>query len=521
MPRRVYLAVAGLGFPLAYVLTRSTQLPGDAEAFIRIARAGTPGAFHYGEPAHFLQSPLARLIWSGLAAMGLSVSLADVFAALTIAGTTVAVICFGLVVEELTGRREARWIGSVALGAALAIWANVNGELYGLALGFLIASLLAALSGRAVACALLFSLSMLSHADFALGLPALVAGFYLGRSRPSTRRLAMFVGAAAAATLLALLGGTRAVGKWDDLASFERCVSQAAGRLRVMGMPRIELERAIKGLITAYSAGGHFWRDVLTHRGAFDHPLFVPALVVAGLVLVASAACIAAGSGERRLLTIALCWIAPFFMFLNLWFVPTAEKYHAGALPGLVLLVTGGLMRIGQALRTPARWTLYATYLGLHAGLNFFGVILPLQHLGAATDVSEASIRALYQSRAGRAAFIACDDSRAIVHAGVPYLRLREVWTDLPAREREAVRAYAHARLDEGTSVFLVGRWCYPGEWRTYWTTTPFDLYAGQETFQLTPTAIRHVPIAQFVSTNPFTWSYGDVTELTAKPTPR
>jgi hypothetical protein len=194
--------------------------------------------------------------------------------------------------------------------------------------------------------------------------------------------------------------------------------------------------------------------------------------------------------------------------------VPTVEKYHAGALPGFVLLVTGGLVHLGSRLSARGRLGIYLPYVAAFAGLNLFGAVLPMQALGKDATRAELQIRRLADEREGRAVFLACDASGPLVGAGVSFLRIRSVWTGTVPEIEESLTSWTRDRVREGKEPYLVGRWCLPEGWKTTWSKAPFDLLFLEHSFKIRPTNITGIPIAESVPTNPFSWTQGDVARL-------
>jgi hypothetical protein len=509
----------GLGFALLYLCTRTSILIGDAGSFISVAAAGDPAHIHYGEPSHFLQVPLARAVWLALGSLGLPVSLDVVFVAISLAGTLAAVVYVGLIAREILKTPAVAWLASILFGTSLHSMTQWNGELYGLALGFVCAAVYGALRGRVILPAVLWALAVLSHSEFALAAPAVVMAVWLSGDRgvsmrnTLTRASAVLV-LAGACTVVVLLAGSWGLGKWTDGTSLIAWLthSYSAREQDVADSP--EVFRAIKGLMTAYSVAGHYWRDILTGRGQFGAPGFVPAAGVGLLVLGFTGVLMVAGARQRRLSLFAILWLVPFHTMVNWWFVPAVEKYHAGALPGLVLLVTAGAVGVGA--RMPARWgrVLLAGYVAAYAGLNLFGVVLPMRALGERTTEVARDIRQLHAESDGRAVFIACDDPKAIRAAGVPLHRLRSVWVGTVQDIQGSLVAWTTARLSEGREPYLVGRWCLPEEWRTLATKEPFDLHFLESSFRFVPTPLVGIPVTESVPTNPFQWVRGDIVRL-------
>jgi hypothetical protein len=514
-----YAVAVAVGFTLLYLLTRSSILIGDAKGWIALTRAGDPAQLHYGDPSHFLQFPLARALWRMLGGLGLPISLSVIFVAISLAGTIAAIVFIGLIAAHLLRTPAAAWLAAILFGTTLHSWTQWNGELYGLALGFVTAGLFLALRGGVVLPALLWALSVLSHSDFAMAAPAFVTAVWMAEqgaatTRQKLQRAFLLLALAGTCTFIVMVLGSWTMGKWSDAASFAAWLRQSSDRRNQDVAASPEVVRAIKGLLTAYTVGGHYWRDILTGRGAFGRPFFMAAAAAAVVVLTFTAALLAAAFRQRRLFLFALAWFLPFHVFVNWWFVPTVEKYHGGALPGFVLLVTGGLVFLGSRVPPGRRPLLYGGYLAAFVALNLFGAVLPMQALGKDTTRGELELRRLVDQRQGRAVFIACDNSKVIVGAQVTYLRLRSIWTGSVPEIQQRVIAWTQDRLREGKEPYLVGRWCLPEEWKTTWSKEPFDLFFLDRAFRLVPTGIAGIPISETVPTNPFNWTKGDVVRV-------
>jgi hypothetical protein len=311
-----------------------------------------------------------------------------------------------------------------------------------------------------------------------------------------------------------VLLGSWILGKWFDATSFVAWLVQSYAARRQDVSARPEVFRAIKGLVTAYTVAGHYWRDILSGRGEYSAPLFMPAAALGLLVLLLTGVLLAAAARRRSLFLFALVWLLPFHVFINWWFVPTVEKYHAGALPGFVLLVTAGLVHLGSRLSARGRLGIYVPYTAAYVSLNLFGAVLPMQALGKDASRAELQIRRLADERGGRAVFLACDDPAPLVDAGVSFLRIRSVWSGTVPEIEQSLTSWTRDRVREGKEPYLVGRWCLPEEWKTTWSKAPFDLQFLRRSFEIRPTDITGIPIAESVPTNPFSWTRGDVARL-------
>ena len=515
-----YAVTLVVAFAALFLLTRSSILPGDAVRYINVATSGDIAEFHYGNPSHFLQIPLSRVIWLVSTSVGLPVSVMSAVLALALAGTLAAIVFIGLIAADLTGQRWAAWFAAILFGTSLHVWTQVNGEQYGLALGFLTAAIWCALNGRPWWTAGLFALAMTAHAEFFLAGPVVLLAMWkspitrgLSQREKITTVAATLAGAAVVATAV-VTTGTWAMGKWTTPATFVSFISHIFSVDHAYTVARPEPFRALKGLMTALTAGGHVWRDVLTGRGAMADPTFLILATVALVVLLTTVWCVISARANRPLFLIGLVWLLPFHVLGNWWFESTVEKYHGGALAALVLLVTGGLVHVVSQYSSRQGVVWCATYLSLAALLNLTGAVWPMRVRGEERAWAEQQLRQLAAADQGRAVFIACDAYPALVAAGVPYFRIRSFWNGPVAVVQETIRSWADARVAEGRRPYLVGRWCLPEEWITRWSQAPFDLAYLATSFVLTPTNIVNIPLSETVATNPNSWKQGDVIRL-------
>ena len=457
----------------------------------------------------------------GLDKIGWPVPIVGVSVTISLLGTLAAIVFIGLIAAEIVGMPAAAWTAALLFGTSLNIATQWNGELYGMALGFVSAGLYAALRRRHLLAAVLWALSVLSHSEFAFAAPAFVVAVSIAPprdrdTRDQLRRAAVLLALAGGCFIVLLVAGSFAAGKWTDASSLAAWLRRSYAARQPDMVSRPEVARALKGLLTAYTVAGHYWRDILTGRGAAT-PAFLLASAVGLLVIVTTGMLLAASIWQRRLALFAVAWLLPFHVMFNWWFEPTVEKYHAGALPGLVLLVTGGLIAIGTRLSARRRHLVSGAYVVACAALNIFGALLPMRAVGRDTIAAERGIRRLEDQRGGRAVFIACDNPLALVETGVPFLRVRSVWTGTVPEIRRALTTWTSDRLREGKEPYLVGRWCRPEEWNTTSSKEPFDLFVLDRSFTLVPTSITRIPIAWTVPTNPFNWTRGDIVRLESR----
>lgn len=504
-----------------YLFTRPGLLISDGQSWITEASLGDPRRMLYGFPTYLLQVPLAHEVWRLLQSLGVPVSVSGVFLGISLAGTLTAAVFLGLIAADILRVRSAAWIAAFLFGISLNPWTQWNGELSGLPVGLVTAALFLALRGRIILPALLWAFSVLSQVNFALAAPAFIMTVWFSRSKGETpgstlRRTASLPALAATAAVVLFLVGSYALGKWSDPNSLAEWLSECSRTVArsVSGSP--EVPRAVMGLVTAFTAAGHTWRDVLTGRGAYGNPLFVPTAAVGGLFLVVTGVLLVAAAWQRRLALFALVWLLPFHILFNWWYVPTEEEYHTGALPGFILLVTAGLVQVSSRIPRLPRYSVYAVYLSVCLGLNLFTAVLPRQTLGLDLAEAERRLRQLNEEHAGRIVLVTCDGGNVEVvrRVGVEYLRIRSIWNGSVPDIQDAVLSWTRARLAEGKEPYLLDRWCWPEEWKTSWSKEPFDLWFLERYFRLTPTRVVGVPVAQPSTTDSFTWRQGDVVRM-------
>ncbi len=515
------LTVCG-GFAALYLLTRPFLLISDGSAWVLEASLADPARTWFGFPSYFLQIPLASVVTQALQAIGLKVTAGPVFVGLSLCGTLAAVACVGLIAEVLLRTRTAAWLGALLCGASLNPWTQWNGELSGLALGFAAAGLYCTLRGRFLLPAVLWAFSVLSQINFVLAAPAFVWAVWWARGdgesvSQSLRRVIALPALAGAVCVCAFLLGSWAVGKWHDPAGLADWLQRSYSTAERSVLVRPDVFRAVKGLITAYSAAGHVVRDVFTGRSATEVPGFVPALVVGSVFLVATGILSVLAFRRRQAAVFALIWLLPFHVGFNWWWVPTEEEYHTGALPGLVLIVTAGLIELGARLSPSRRRVLYGIYVAVLLGLNLTAVILPRQSLAQDAVSSTQAVRRLVEDSQGRAVLVTCDGGNVIAvhHSGIEYLRIRSIWRGSVAEIQQSIAAWIRDRMAEGKEPYLLGRWCLPENWKTSWSKAPFDLHFLKSDFFIAPPVIVGVPTDQPSVTDPFMWKWGDIARIT------
>lgn len=193
----------------------------------------------------------------------------------------------------------------------LGISTQWNGELYGLALGLVTAGLFFTLGGRLVLPSVLWALSVLSHSEFALAARAFVGAVWMVQpsiagTKEKLQRVLALLTLAAASCGVVLLAWSWMVGEWADVASLVQWMrrSYEARQLDVADHP--EIRRAFKGLLTAYTVAGHYWRNILTGRGAYRAYCFAPATPIGLWLLVPAGVLLVAAAWERSLFLLAV-----------------------------------------------------------------------------------------------------------------------------------------------------------------------------------------------------------------------
>jgi hypothetical protein len=495
-----------------YLFTRSSQLISDGEHYIDLARAGDGRL--YAEIGHFLQVPLTHGLWRGLSALGLDVPVAGIYLGLSLAGALAAIVSIGEIAASLFASRRAGLVASVLLGTTLVVWTQWNGELSTLALGFIVPAMYCALRGSTLVAAVLWALAVTSHAELALVAPAFfLAPIIRSREKPWLGKLwrgAILCVVAGGLTIAFLVIGSWLCGRWHDGATFAAWIRDAWAPRSVMMEPADPV-RALKGLVTAYTVAGHVWGDILRGRTHATAP-FVASAALGGVVLASTAALVLAGARARWNALLAAAWIVPTHVLLNWHFAPTSEEYHVGAMPGLVLLVTGGLV----SLRV--RHVVASAYVAACVALNLLGCVLPMQAYGA--DMYRAHGEVLRTvNEAGRdASLVTCSDR--IMMDWSRELEVKRLY--VPRRDvahvRAASTAWVRERLSERRRVFLLGPRCYVEEWVPAPNGDEVDLRFLADEFTLVQTPMRRVPLAWVSQTNPFSWRQAALFEIQPKP---
>ncbi len=452
-----------------------------------------------------------------LTKLGWAVSAESVLLGLSLAGTLAAIVFTGLIAAEIMGTQSAAWLAAALFGTALNPWTQWNGELSGWAAGFGTAAAFLVLRGRVLAPALLWALAVLSHVDFILLAPVLVIAVWIGAAPGETtgerlRRACALVTLAATTTVVFLLSVSWLVGKWrnaTELADWLLLPTRFDKHLA--GHPQVV--RAIKGLVTAFTTAGHHWRNILTGRGAFDHPGFIPAAAVGLILLIVTGILLLSALRERRLTVFALTWLLPFHVLINWWYVPTQEEYHTSPLVGLVLLITAGLVHLGSRMPRPWRSALYAAYVAVCFGLNLFTALLPMK--AAPQQIAKVSreLRELNMARGGKIALVTCDGGPMVEGSGVEYLRIRNEWKGSVPDIQNTILTWTKGRLSEGKEVYVQDKRCFPDEWVVP-PQPPFDLRFLERDYRATDISIRGIPIPHSSPTDMFEWRREDLARI-------
>jgi hypothetical protein len=156
-------------------------------------------------------------------------------------------------------------------------------------------------------------------------------------------------------------------------------------------------------------------------------------------------------------------------------------------------------------------------YVAACAALNVFGALVPMQAFTRDTLTARDEVGRFVAGRGGKAVFLACDEPKVLVLAGIPYLRIRSIWNRPIPEMQASLTAWVAEQLRDGKEPYLFGRVCLPEEWKTAWSKAPFDLYFLERSYRIAPTAITGVPLANSVPSNPFTFTWGDLVRVEVK----
>ncbi len=516
-----FAAILVISLVTLYAVTRSTVLPGDVLRFVQEAAKGDKDAPQLANPGHVLQVPLARGVWLGLAHLGVAASMEHVMAAIAMISTACAAVFIGWIALALVGTRAAAWTAAVLYGLSLHSGVMSNGEQYGLPIAICAAGIWLALSGIALWPGVLFGVSMMGHAEFFFAAPALCVATWYGRADLDARarvwRACRECVTGAAVTGVGTLALTYYLKKWTGPASL---MAWIVGHLRTDHQYTVSVPepfRALKGLATALTFGGHVWRDALTGRGSVTELSFLLQMIAGLILLTAIVGGVWMARRDRRLLVLAGVWLLPFHVGGNWWIESTVEKYHGGALPALVLLVTGGWC-VWMARWTPERQRLTLAGLVCVSGLlNYTGAVWPIRDLGIRRAAAAAALDALPGGTSGRRAIASCDLTPAVDASRTDVLRIRSYWTGTVPQIQDAIQVWVDARLREGSAVYLYGSTCYPEEWITDWSKDRFDMLFLRRAFQVSDPLVRDAPQHETVATNPRSWKRADVRRVTSR----
>ena len=501
-----------------YLLTASKTLINDGEAWLNTIRKADPTELYWTDAAHFLQIPLTRHVTDRLHAVGIAVDYRPVFLAICLAGTLAAAAFLGLVVAALAESASAGLLTAALFGTSLHAWLQWNGELYALALGFLAAGLFVAERGRwAIAC-VLWALAVLSHADTALAAPAFLVLFW--RKAPADmapwRRAVTAIArcfAAGALFFVFLFAYGWLMAAWAGFGEFIGWMERAYGlRLRTIVEPHPI--RALRGLVTAYSAGGHVVGEILTGRSPSLAGAFAMTALLTAAVLTATAVFALLALRCRRLAAVAAGLIVLVHVSFNWWLWPTTELYHGVALLGVVALVGGGAALWSREIRW--RRVIVAGYVAACVVLNLTVSVLPVQAYGKDLERAEAVFRHLGNTAGGRLVVVTCTVNTALRRSGVRSLEIRRHWNADDRALRTAVMSQLRAAQAAGDAVYSLGRECTPWEWRVDVPRTTLSLHRllGDD-FTWVPTGLVALPTNPGVSqTNPLGWRTADLFEL-------
>lgn len=504
-----------------YLLTRSRFLIGDGDSWLSVARSGGAGK-SYGDVGHFLQIPLSHGLWRGFERLGPSIPIEAVYLGLSLAGALASIVFVGLIAGELIGTDAARYVAGILFGTSLVAWMQWNGELYTLALGFATAAVYVSMHRQVILAAVLFALAILAHSEFVLIAPVFLVSTWIAAppgaraSQKVARGVALLV-LAAGIGIVALLAGGWALEKWHDGPTLAGWLHRSSD-LRAKHFVGPEVFRAAKGLVTAYTVGGHVAGDLV--RGHIPEARALFFLCAAVALPIIAATIVLAASAVRRpgVFMLGVAWLLPVHLGFNWYFAPTVEKYHSAGMPGFVLLVTGGLFAAANAMRPSLRVSLVALYVGVCVGLNLFVGVLPLKRYADDSLRGGRAVAELAAQPGHQAVFVSCSEP-AVHRSGVEYLSVSDVWSrrpSIPDTERR-VTEWVDAQVSRGKVVYVVGRSCPLDEWTADAPQPNLGLDFLDRKFERVATPVRGLLRDSSWPTNIFRWTRVDVYRLVAR----
>jgi hypothetical protein len=303
------------------------------------------------------------------------------------------------------------------------------------------------------------------------------------------------------------------MGAWTSFGEFSGWLERAYGlRLRTIVEPHPI--RALRGLVTAYSAAGHVVGEILTGRSPSLVGTFAFTALLAAVVLAATAAFAVRALRCRPVAAVAAGLILLVHVGFNWWLWPTIELYHGVALLGVVALVGCGAAMWSREL--PGRRLAVAGYLAACVVLNLTVSVLPVQAYGRDLERAEAVFRHLNDTAGGRLVVMTCTVNTALRRSGARGLEIRRVWDADERVVQSALVSRLRAAQAAGDAVYALGRECMPWEWRVDVprTNLAVDRLLADD-FTWVQTRALRLPTNPGVSqTNPLGWRTADLYEL-------
>lgn len=331
---------AGAAATIAYLITRTRDVGGDDTVYaIAVERFLSDRAIEleFFQPHHLVYNPLVAVVTAGLRALGSSMPVLDV-------GAAVSAVAGGIAVGVWTRTAAATGIaprlaalGAVLLAASGGLWAYATRmEVYALAAAALAVWLAVTASERPrpVASGLALAAAILGHA--VLGVLAIPTAWRFRREpRSAARALGIGIGIPAAVTLamLVFVRGARTPRAWLSVLF----PAESAGFVEGGASP-LGLLSALRRVVT-----WGWYRDVPVIPTGLATQLDLlgwAGLILAGLLFAAGAAAAirSAGAATARLALVGLAAFLPVWVY---WDAGNVEHVVAAA-PLLAIVVATG-----------------------------------------------------------------------------------------------------------------------------------------------------------------------------------
>lgn len=335
-----------------------------------------------GDPMHLIQVVLVRWAWRALSFAGVGVD--KVFYAFGLAGNFVAAIYLGRIAWKLTSQRSIALAAGALYGAALVPATYWHGELYSLANCFSIVAWFFALRGRLSFAMPFWALGVAGHIEHALLFPAfgLAAWINMPASMTTAHRLRRVITMWIISGLI-FIAMTLAISwyynRWYDLESMKQWLAYSQS-IHGGGF-HVNPAKAIKGLLSAFSAAGATLADLAQGRVSFGSSTWFAASVVLSVVTVGLVVLLSLGAfaekSRRRAAFIALSWVIPVHVGFNWSYEPQTAEYHATAVPGFVLLLA-----LGLAHSRKPRFVATIVVTVFFCAFNYAASIIPIWSMG-------------------------------------------------------------------------------------------------------------------------------------------